>query len=172
MSPEQRRLTAADRANLVAYLDGELDEAESQQFASYLTSSPVMRREIESLQQTWELLDHLPRPQVPADLASRTLLEVKAISDAGLPPWLRDIGALTSQIARVVVLALVAGVAFLAAHAAVRWAWPDPSARLGRDLSLAEHLDDYRAVGSFEFLELLDNLSEAELNKLGREAAR
>ena len=37
-------------------------------------------------------------------------------------------------------------------YGATRWLWPDPAARLARDLSLAEHLDEYLEVGSFEFL--------------------
>jgi hypothetical protein len=43
---------------------------------------------------------------------------------------------------------------------ATRWLWPDPTSRLVRDLSLAEHLDEYRDVGSFEFLHLLDEIPD------------
>ena len=40
-------------------------------------------------------------------------------------------------------------------YAVTRWAWPDPTLRLVRDLTLAEHLDEYEEVGSFEFLNQL-----------------
>ena len=49
------------------------------------------------------------------------------------------------------------GGAWFCAHA---WAWPDPVARLVRDLSLAEHLDEYKEVGTFEFLEELAKSKE------------
>ena len=45
-------------------------------------------------------------------------------------------------------------------YAATRWAWPDPTARLSRDLPIAEHLDEYRDVGSMQFLEELADSPE------------
>ena len=61
--PESQRLSPAERDNLVAYLDGELPDGESRRIATKLTSSPTARREVEALERTWQLLDHLPRPQ-------------------------------------------------------------------------------------------------------------
>ena len=40
------------------------------------------------------------------------------------------------------------------------WVWPNPTARLARDLPIAEHLDEYRDVGTFEFLETLATAPE------------
>ena len=40
-------------------------------------------------------------------------------------------------------------------YAITQWVWPNPTERLSRDLSIAEHLDEYRDVGTFEFLEVL-----------------
>ena len=37
-------------------------------------------------------------------------------------------------------------------YALTRWAWPDKTERLVHDLTLADHLDEYLEVGSFEFL--------------------
>jgi hypothetical protein len=42
--------------------------------------------------------------------------------------------------------------AFAIGYAVIQWVWPNPSARLTRELPIAEHLDEYREVGSFEFL--------------------
>ena len=53
MASETQRLTDAERANLVAYLDGELNEAETRALGTKLTQSVTARREIESLQKTW-----------------------------------------------------------------------------------------------------------------------
>lgn len=157
MRAEQQRLTAAERANLVAYLDQELNEVEAQAIATKLTQSPVVRRELESLRRTWDLLESLPRPQAPADFTTRTIAEVEGLrhaADQGLNR-LRQIAIL---VLRGGIAAVLAGVAFTGAYAAARWAWPDPTAQLARDLSLAEHLNEYRDVGSFEFLERLDEL--------------
>ncbi len=70
-SPEQQRLTPAERSNLVAYLDGELNEAESRAIATKLTKSATARREIEGLEKTWELLELLPRPKASEDFTAR-----------------------------------------------------------------------------------------------------
>jgi hypothetical protein len=42
--------------------------------------------------------------------------------------------------------------------------WPDPAARLAQDLSLAEHLNEYLEVGSFEFLNQLADSPEFGLD--------
>ena len=59
-----------------------------------------------------------------------------------------------------VALLVVAAVCLGLGYAATRWAWPDPSARLARNLSLAEHLDEYLDVGSFEYLDRLAEVPE------------
>src|SRR5262245_43860453 len=71
--PDQLRLTPDERADLVAYVDGELPEATARAIATKLTQSATARREVEMLQKTWELLGHLPMPQVDAQFSERTL---------------------------------------------------------------------------------------------------
>ncbi len=153
--PEQQRLTPAERADLVAYLDGELPEHESRSIATKLTQSVTARREIEMLQKTWEMLEHLPRPRASEAFTQRTLTEVDRLSTAGD----KMVGAASRTVRR----ALAMGLCVLASTACfglglvlTRWVWPDPTSRLARDLPIAEHLDEYRDVGSLEFLERLD----------------
>ena len=57
IGPEHQRLTPFDRENLVAYLDGELDEAVSRSISTKLTASLTARRELETLEKTWEMLN-------------------------------------------------------------------------------------------------------------------
>src|SRR3954451_11306178 len=76
MGPDQQRLTPNERADLVAYLDGELGEAESRAIATKLAHSATARREVEFLEKTWELLEYLPRPKASEDFTARTLTEV------------------------------------------------------------------------------------------------
>lgn len=156
MAAETQRLTDIERANLVAYLDGELTEPERRALSTKITQSVTARREIETLQRTWDLLDYLPRPEASEDFATRTLT-------IALDPGTRGekVSAIAGRakvlLARVAVLLGVATATLATGYAAARWIWPDPSSRLVRDLPIAEHLDEYREVGSFDFLRLLEN---------------
>lgn len=157
--PDQQRLSPTERANLVAYLDGELGEHESRAIATKLTQSVTARREIEMLQKTWELLEHLPRPRASESFTQRTLTEVDRLSVAG--DKMMGAASRTLRHALIMIAGILASMlCFGLGVAAMRWAWPDPTARLVRDLPIAEHLDEYRDVGSFEFLEGLDRSPE------------
>jgi hypothetical protein len=159
MAADQQRLSPDERANLVAYLDGELGEAESRVIATKLTQSVTARREIEALQKTWELLDHLPLPRASEALSQRTLTEVGQLSLAG--DKMVDAATRTARNALSIALwALGSVLCFGLGLLLTWWVWPDPTARLTRDLSIAEHLDEYRDIGSIEFLEGLDNSPE------------
>lgn len=70
---EGSSLTEADRANLVAYLDGELDEATSRVLEAKIRSDPAAREEVETLRRTWEMLDFLQRPEPSPSFTNRTL---------------------------------------------------------------------------------------------------
>jgi anti-sigma factor RsiW len=76
---KQQPLTEEERAELVAYLDGELPKSAVRTLEAKLTTDPRMRTELESLRKTWELLDHLPKPTPSPDFASRTLDRVSTI---------------------------------------------------------------------------------------------
>jgi anti-sigma factor RsiW len=156
MPSDQLRLTTSERANLVAYLDGELPETESRLLAAKLTGSISARREVEALEKAWELLDHLARPQASREFTERTLSQARA--GASLDDRLVNAAARTARgISRAAVVVLSVSAAVGISYAATRWLWPDPSARLVRDLPIAEHLDEYREVGTFEFLKRLDD---------------
>jgi anti-sigma factor RsiW len=157
--PDQLRLTPDERADLVAYVDGELPESHAQTIATKLTKSATARREVEMLKKTWELLDYLPRPQVTEQFAEKTVSYIRRLELNG-QSWQPIVAAWSAQMARFAVY-LVSGVAFLGVgYALARWAWPDPTARLVRELTLAENIDEYREVGSFEFLSQLADSPE------------
>lgn len=153
MAAEQR-LSPTDRANLVAYLDGELNEAESRGIATKLTQSATARREVEILERTWELLDYLPRPQASELLTARTMSQVLQL---GMQGDKLDSAARTAvrRMVWAAVWMVASCLAFGLGYAGIAWAWPDPTARLSRDLPIAEHLDEYRDVATPEFLEAL-----------------
>jgi hypothetical protein len=66
-------------ADLVAYLDGELDPRAARQVEAQLSRDPAARAEAESLRKTWEMLEYLPRPEPTATFASRTMERVSAL---------------------------------------------------------------------------------------------
>jgi anti-sigma factor RsiW len=156
---DQQRLNPEERANLVAFIDGELTEAESRSLTTKLTHSATARREVELLQKTWDALDSLPRPAVSEQFHERTLtyvrsLEVRAQGRyAPLIKW----GATVFKAA---VCVLIAGAGAASGFAVARHAWPSAEDRIIRDLSLAEHLDEYLEIGGFEFLDELKNSAE------------
>lgn len=156
---EQQRLSPGERASLVAYLDGELNEAETRAISTKLTQSPTARREVEALEKTWELLEHLPRLKAPDDFTERTLTGVRTFEEKGgrLETALARLLRRSSQVALWVGLAALA---FGFGYVLSNRGWPSPSARLARDLSIAEHLEEYREVGDYPFLKQLANSPE------------
>ena len=157
--PEQLRLTPDERADLVAYIDGELPEAPSRVISTKLTQSATARREVEMLQKTWELLDHLPRPQAPEQFSEKTISQIRRL-ETKHRTWEPALAVWTARLARVAVYLLLGAVSLGAGFAFTRWVWPDPTARLVQDLTLAERLDEYLEVGSFGFLQELAESKE------------
>jgi anti-sigma factor RsiW len=156
MGPEQR-LTPVERANLVAYLDGELNEVEARALSTKLTLSPTARREVEALEKTWELLERLPRPIASEALTERTLSEIKRLSERG-GQFETAVKLAVRRSLRALLWVGASAIAFAVGFAITSWAWPNPTANLASDLPLAEHFDEYRDVGTFENLkELADS---------------
>lgn len=156
--PEQR-LSPTERANLVAYLDGELPEPESRSIATKLTLSPTARREVEALEKTWQLLDHLSQVTASEDFAERTLTGVRRLDERGGEIQSALLAAVR-RVGWVTLWATGATVAFGFGYAASARFWPNPSARLARDLAIAEHLDEYQDVSTFQLLQELANSPE------------
>lgn len=159
MDPERLRLTSEDRSHLVAYLDGELPEELSRALAVKLSHSPSARHEVESYQKTWELLAKLPMPKAGGEFTSSTV--TLATGSATLDDRIsRAAQSVFGQAGRLLVLGLTVAVMAGAGYVAARWLWPDPTDTLARDLSIAENLKGYRAVGRIEFLKELDESPE------------
>src|SRR5262245_34238250 len=92
-------LSDEDRANLVAYLDGELEGDAAQAIEARLGADPALRAEAEALKRTWDLLDYLPRPEPSPSFTHRTLSRLSAKEtqaalkrSAGPRRWLRAAG--------------------------------------------------------------------------------
>jgi len=143
-----------DREDLVAYLDGELDDAATQEVETKLSQDPAVRTEAEDLKRTWSLLDYLPRPKASEQFTSRTMdklatIQVASARRARLSRWVAGAGW-----AAAVVLAGFGGF-WMTKH------WPKamPSELPFEDRRLMEHHEywhQYENVESFDFLKALE----------------
>src|SRR5262249_5015809 len=96
----QPPLDDEQREDLVAYLDGELDEEASRALEAKLSLDLAVRVEADQLRRTWELLDYLPRAEPSPSFTHRTLDRVSALRPAkpsSVPgarrrPWLVGLG--------------------------------------------------------------------------------
>lgn len=66
-------LSEDERAELVAYLDGELDEQATQAVEARIATDPDARAELDALKQTWGMLDYLPRANPSPNFTHRTM---------------------------------------------------------------------------------------------------
>jgi anti-sigma factor RsiW len=160
-------LTEEDRANLVAYLDGELDPSTSSALEGKLSVSTQGRAEAEALRRTWSLLDYLPRPELSPRFTHDTLDRLAAIRPRTVPPrrW-RSWVVGTGWAAAI----LVAGTfGFTGGRMLHREepAAPEPplnvDGALVRDLGVLENKRLYDHVESIDFLRALANSGDPDL---------
>ena len=145
-------LNEQEREELVAFLDGELDEEQSHSVEEKISLNPTLRNEAETLKRTWDLLDYLPKPEASPNFTHNTLDRIsprrtgKAPVLSGKRRWLLvgwGAGAL-----------LAFGVGYLLSLVCFP---PRPGQReLVRDLRLIENLRYYEPAESLEFLRQLD----------------
>ncbi|WP_337175478.1 hypothetical protein [Paludisphaera sp.] len=157
--PDHQRLRPEDRANLVAYVDGELAEEEARALTTKITHSATARREVDLLKKTWDALDKLPRPHVSDQFHDRTLSYIRSI-ESRKQARLAPLAAAFGGAGRLAACLVVAGAAGAGGYLAAWGLWPDADRRLARELSLAEHLDEYQEVGNFDLLEALKRSPE------------
>src|SRR5438477_6089534 len=71
-------LSDKDRADLVAYLDGDpsLDRETARKIETRISLDPILRAEADTLKRTWDLLDYLPRSEPSPNFTHRTLDKV------------------------------------------------------------------------------------------------
>jgi anti-sigma factor RsiW len=157
-------LTDADRTELVAYLAGELPADAATVIASRLAREPALRHEADRLDTSWALLDHLATPEASPQLATQTLTRIRQLETVSghrpvagqsgerrFPGWLQAAA-----------FASVVGLASCAGYALAGWISPPKDRRVLTDLSLAENLEEYRAVGTWDFATRLAALPEPE----------
>lgn len=129
---------------LVAYLDGELDDAEVREVEELLATDPKARELLADLERTWALLDQLT-PRGLDELFARTTIKMVSMAAAD------DLARQQSEIPRRrrrqwwIGAGCILGAA-LAGFLAVAWLWPDPNRQLLQDLPVLEDLDELQHV--------------------------
>lgn len=150
---------------LVAYLDGELDDADVREVEQMLASDAGARAALTALERPWVLLDQLGKSPVDRMFA-RTTLEMVAVAaaedvakqQAEIPRWRRR-----RRILGITAILTAAAAGFLA----VALAWPDPNRELIEDLPVLENFDELQRV--FGKDENTDVLLLLQKNKLFEE---
>ena len=97
LTPEPTDPNAGDEpldADLVAYLDGELDEPQARAVEDRLMTDSASRAQAAAYKKTFDLLDYLPKPEPSPDFATRTLTRIQPTmpaSPSGSAPARRSI---------------------------------------------------------------------------------
>jgi anti-sigma factor RsiW len=149
-------LSEQERADLVAYLDGELTGEAARALERKLSINEAARAEAESLRRAWDLLDFLPRPQPSANFTEKTMSKLVPVARGGTASpgietnWRLVIG--------LVGWAAALFVAVLIGHAGIkRLARAGPGEKeLIRDLRVIENKRFYNLVDDLDFLRQLD----------------
>jgi anti-sigma factor RsiW len=152
-------LSDEDRANLTAYLDGELDEETAHTLEAKISQDPEARAELEALRQAWGMLDYLPRAAPSTTFTHRTMerlsLERRPAVETGRMPVKRPAWPGYLGWAAAVLVAAAAG--YWASTALFAPSTPDADEPLVRQLRLIERWRDYETIDDLEFLKSLDH---------------
>jgi len=138
--------TRIEQAEMVAYLDGELDVQQVADVEKRLSEDPEYRVRLQQLQQAWDLLDELPRSKGDEQFTRSTveIVVVKAREEAERRTWLPRLGGLL----------LVVGVSL--AGYLLSWQLANRDNRqLVQDLPVIEKMSQYKQAESLEFLRML-----------------
>ena len=151
-------------ADLIAYLDGELDSPGAADVEDRLALDSAARARAEAYKKSYDLLDYLPRREPSPDFTTRTLTKLQplpspsggsAVAAGGSGPRAADPAGRPRQRSWALPLlaaAVVAAVGGFAAHASLR-PYLNPPERLDLDdLQMIEHLPLYVAVDDLDYL--------------------
>jgi anti-sigma factor RsiW len=139
---------------LVAYLDGELDDAGSERVVERLRNDPAYRQKLNEMQAAWDMLDELPRAE-PTESVTQSTVEMIALTS--------EADALTAE-ARIeskrhwtrLAIAAAALLSTALGYYLISQRLDYSNQQLVRDLPVIENVDLYSAVDSLDFLRELD----------------
>jgi len=143
------------REELVAYLDGELDAEQSRQIEQRAAAEPDARRMLQELDRTWQMLDALDAPPTSEEFTRTTLemVALAAVKDAEEAQAEAPRRRLRARLWAATGLVGAAAAGFFIVTGLI----PDPNAQLLQDLPILENYDQYREIGSIDFLRALSD---------------
>ena len=147
MSSEQ---PAPHDDDLVAYLDGELGDAEARAMERLLASDPHAAARANALRKTFDLLTHLPVPQPSSTFITRTLtqLQTRLIPAKPQMPWLHWLWPMAASLA-----------AFAVGVTVQRFTAPGETAPVTHT---ADSLDDLPVVESLPIYQGIDDVASLQ----------
>lgn len=157
------RMSKEQRENLVAYLDGELEDQAAREIEQVLASSPVARHDVDMLSRTWDLVGELPAVSATREFTTKTLESIAASRgspSADPEAFSRNIRRFLGLAVAGVLLGLAGTVGFLATQ---RWI-PNEAEELLNDYEILTEFDKYREVGDLENLRKLQEFREFSEN--------
>lgn len=138
---------------LVAYLDGELDQQAAREIEARLATDPDAQQTLRRLERTWEMLDTLGRAET-GDAFTRSTMEAVAVAAEQEVQQQREELPLKQRRQWLLGVCAMLGAAMLG-YLATALLWPNPNSALLRDLPVLERVDQYQEVGPFQFLDSL-----------------
>ena len=117
--------TNSAEERMTAYLDHEMDDAESEAFEAMLADSPETQEELDELRQVLQLVSSLPKLEAPADFFEKVAKKIRRrkLLSGEIPVFV----ALSFQVISVIVVLVIAAV-YTMIHLD-----RDPAAKLEKD---------------------------------------
>ncbi len=159
---DQKPLNDDEREQLIAYLDGELAQTESQLVEKRLNTDPRFRAEADAMKRTWNLLDFLPKPEPSANFTNKTVDRLAALkpapaaSSTRLRVWVPRVAWVAGLLLAVLVGYAVAGRMLPGTPPSSSGLSPEAEQRLARDLRVIEQLGLFQHVDDIHLLNELD----------------
>jgi len=138
---------------LVAYLDGELDEVSARRVEELLATDLEARQTLLQLDRAWQLLDELQSDDAPPEF-TRTTLEMVTVEAARRFEQSRVQRAVRTWGRRLLLGGLLLAVGLAGYVSVAFWAGGEER-RLLEDLPLLENLSEYRRIDSLDLLRAL-----------------
>jgi anti-sigma factor RsiW len=153
IQPAPEEAPSETAAELVAYLDGELDADAQRAVEEKLGRDEAYRLEMQQLQKAWDALECLPRVTVGDSFAATTVEMVALSADEDLAKQKADSPARRRRQWLLGAGGMAAAVAL--GFAVTMLVLPNANDELARDLPVLEHLDELQQVGDVESLRLI-----------------
>jgi len=155
MTREMDMNLPVDPADLIAYLDGEVDAQTRQTIEQCLAQDPQLVQRMREHQQAWDLLDDLARREVSDKFTQTTLQMVAVAATKDVEEKAVDIGASRKW------LHVVTGASLIATSLAGFWVAASllarPNRQLLQDLPVIENLEAFQQAENVDFLLALEN---------------